>query len=504
MSKIIDFSNITVNEFLELFTEKYVDNFYIDTENILYKIRKHLRGENEDGSVDVLKGTGRIIAFYTLFAFLRAIYEKKFMNFKPDKAIFESSNGTKYRFDIFLGKDDVANKQDGNLWLSFEAISDLAQKCNENCNEDNLSAVLGFILDNIDNYTFNPPDKKDSFIGYVEKLEEILNENKNEGVITLSEKEDIDVKIKGLITDGGCRQIVFTGAPGTGKTYTARQIATELGAEENLDAKNFVQFHPSFDYTDFVEGIRPLEDKDGNMVFKKVDGIFKAFCRKVAEQNKVAKQNNKEPLPLYFFIIDEINRANLSKVFGELMFCFEKDKRGENNRVVTQYSNLKTYDTNGNEIKDDIFEDGFYIPENVVIIGTMNDIDRSVDSMDFALRRRFEWVEFEVNEDSLTKAFESMFKNKETAEALATSTVALNNYIKDNGKDYGFNKDYFISQGQFANIPENQKNSVKEIKEYVWEYRIKSLLKEYLRGESAKNIETFCDGAIGALKNEEG
>ena len=231
-------------------------------------------------------------------------------------------------------------------------------------------------------------------------------------------KMSIQKEIEDLINNG-IRQIIFTGAPGTGKTYIAKKIAEKLGAELTYKKENpkyeFVQFHPSYDYTDFIEGLRPIQagtDRNSggnNIQFAKLDGIFKKFCREVVTLNNKEKELNNEK-KLFFFIIDEINRADLSKVFGELMYCLEKDKRGKENRVNTQYQNLPTYDLLINEQKNknnDVFWDGFYIPENVVIIGTMNDIDRSVESMDFALRRRFEWKEFVVNQNLLKDAFRS-------------------------------------------------------------------------------------------------
>ena len=232
---------------------------------------------------------------------------------------------------------------------------------------------------------------------------------------------DIEEESKDLIKNGDIRQIIFTGAPGTGKTYIAKKIAEELVAD-GLGAKlpndkeyEFVQFHPSYDYTDFVEGLRPIQQSTGsNIEFAKMDGIFKKFCREVVKLNEKNEENAEDSKLLYFFIIDEINRADLSKVFGELMYCLEKDKRGAENRVNTQYQNLPTYvydkknkQTEPIDSDKDKFDDGFYIPENVVIIGTMNDIDRSVESMDFALRRRFEWKEFVVNQDLLKDAFRS-------------------------------------------------------------------------------------------------
>lgn len=371
--------------------------------------------------------------------------------------------------------------------------------------------------------------------GLLEGVDEVTDQSNSENII--------ETTIKEMITEGNCRQIIFTGAPGTGKTTIAQKIAEEIGiAIDDKDYYCFVQFHPSYDYTDFVEGLRPVEvktqsgetkmqfDKDGEittvkitaqsgetkMQFVKVDGIFKAFCRKIVER-KIVEKGDKNGL--YFFIIDEINRANLSKVFGELMYCFEKDKRGENNRVTTQYQNLPTYQKTDDSFSaiaedEDVFADGFYVPENVCIIGMMNDIDRSVDSMDFALRRRFEWVEFSVNDNMLTNAFEKMFRRKHDSDkpdidikslvnSLVNCVTALNKYIQEEGASFGLNSQYDISQGQFANIPENRQSDIKDIKDYVWNYRIKSLLREYLRGEDEKSIEGFLDEAAKKFFGED-
>ena len=316
-------------------------------------------------------------------------------------------------------------------------------------------------------------------------------------------------QIKNLIQNGAT-QIILTGAPGTGKTRMAKEIA---GSHYKL-----VQFHPSYDYTDFVEGLRPVEE-EGKMVFRKVDGIFKEFCRKVVEEGKKDEK--------YFFLIDEINRADLSKVFGELMFCLETDKRGEDNAIQTQYQNLPTYDVKekkyyGEDDSKDVFKDGFYIPKNVIIIGTMNDIDRSVESMDFALRRRFIWKEIDVDEvllkDSLTEIINLHYKQiaqeakpEEVAKKLAEHIMNLNSTLDD--KRYNLGKHYYISQGQFANLPKNiiddavkagnaaGENNVeaiaKSLLEAVWDLRLNSLLYEYIRGEG--NEENFVKSCHEAL-----
>lgn len=342
-----------------------------------------------------------------------------------------------------------------------------------------------------------------------------------------NESENIK-DLKDLISNGAT-QIILTGAPGTGKTRMAKKVAEECECCGKLNDKNyeFVQFHPSYDYTDFVEGLRPIEDKDGNttMVFRKVDGIFKKFCRDVEVQNKKDENNKKKK---YFFLIDEINRADLSKVFGELMFCLETDKRGKGNAVQTQYQNLPTYDVKEKKYygeNEDIFANGFYIPENVIIIGTMNDIDRSVESMDFALRRRFIWKEVEVTRDLLKNSLKGIlgeykekykcnFECNKVAEVIADSIMNLNNEkLKDNPN---FGKHYFISQGQFANLPGNIINQAidagekaedkteaiaKSLISSVWDLRLESLLYEYIRGEGDE--QDFVEECKKALESRE-
>ena len=252
--------------------------------------------------------------------------------------------------------------------------------------------------------------------------------------------------------------LVLTGAPGTGKTYLAKKIAEAMGTEFQL-----VQFHPSYDYTDFVEGLRPCEDGSG---FELKNGVFKDFCE------KAIKDKSKK----FVFIIDEINRGELSKIFGELFFAIDPGYRGlyEEGRprglVQTQYQNLVE--------SDDVFHEGFYVPENVYILGTMNDIDRGVESMDFAIRRRFAWVEVTAEERA------SMLDGREWSEQAKASMTALNRAIEC--KEVGLSRAYHIGPAYYLKLDQYDGDF-----ESLWKYHIKGLLYEYLRG--GRNIDYIID-----------
>jgi hypothetical protein len=246
------------------------------------------------------------------------------------------------------------------------------------------------------------------------------------------------------------KNLVLTGAPGTGKTYIAKQVAASIVSDGSADWSGlsadqreqvgFVQFHPSFDYTDFVEGLRP--DKDGN--FSRQDGIFKEFCKKAI----------KNPDNNFVFIIDEINRGELSKIFGELFYSIEPDYRGLEGRVKTQYINMVE--------DDDKFKEGFYIPENVYIIGTMNDVDRGVEAMDFAIRRRFAWKEVTAEESATNMGI--------TGTALAKMNK-INEVIKEKlGQAYCIGGAYFrkLDGDNFADL---------------WDNHLCGIVTEYFRGE---------------------
>ena len=370
--------------------------------------------------------------------------------------------------------------------------------------------------------------------------------------------------------------LILTGAPGTGKTFMAKRIAEEMDAEWE-----FVQFHPSYDYTDFVEGLRPIGE-NGSFGFELRNGVFKDFCARalqnlndskksiqalqqessardridgfldevidsgktfntfgtknvfhVIENNEktvivevpanektstvklpksdlVALVENNVPissgkdlqayfsrkhgtqqdayirvlynyikgyqpkiksadvslvkLKKYVFIIDEINRGEISKIFGELFFSIDPGYRGEKGRVNTQYQNMIA--------DDDIFKKGFFVPENVYIIGTMNDIDRSVESMDFAMRRRFAWNEVTANESmKMLDCLKDV--SKEELQSLKNRMFNLNKAIVNTdglNEAYQIGGAYFLKYEKYHNF------------DLLWKNHLKGLLGEYLRG----------------------
>ena len=264
------------------------------------------------------------------------------------------------------------------------------------------------------------------------------------------------------------RNIIFHGAPGTGKTTVARKIAAELlcldyDNDEQLNEQlnespqyEFVQFHPSYDYTDFVEGLRPETTASGNVGFQLYPGTFTKF---VNEARTNPEQN-------YVIVIDEINRGDLSKIFGELFFSIDPDYRGKKGSVDTQYTNLHSsaYKKRGG------LDAGqkFYIPGNVYIIGTMNDIDRSVDSFDFAMRRRFTFVEITAEESA--KALDGT-PNGDKAKSMMT---AVNSKISD-----FLGTDYVLGVGYFLKIAQSREDKAPI---ELWKNHLEPLLTDYLRG----------------------
>ncbi len=391
--------------------------------------------------------------------------------------------------------------------------------------------------------TINWDRNKERIDLYKSILNGTYRENKEKVVMNKNINHYLDKLVKS-------KNLILRGAPGTGKTYLAKEIALELTGG-NEDQIEFVQFHPSYDYTDFVEGLRPDSNEDGTIDFKIQDGIFKKFCQLAKEAQKIGGQDNfdeawdlyleyvnsrdekeyltefsyltvnsrnnfnvnyetkaqgtvltreyvyelykdeKYPKQLYYrsqgkkvletlrkkfglkeyvspiginadkkfvFIIDEINRGEISKIFGELFFSIDPGYRGEKGSVSTQYANLHETD------------EKFYIPENIYIIGTMNDIDRSVDTFDFAMRRRFRFVEVTA-ESQLGMLDDALGDKAEEAKA------RLRNLNAEIEKVQELNSHYHIGPSYFLKLEE-----VDFDYELLWSDYLKPLLEDYLRG----------------------
>ena len=199
------------------------------------------------------------------------------------------------------------------------------------------------------------------------------------------------------------KNIILQGAPGVGKTFLARKVAYQLIGQMKDENIETVQFHQSYSYEDFMQGIRPTTSGE----FKVRNGIFYNFCER-------AKENAEET---YVFIIDEINRGNLSKVFGELMMLIESDKRSPRYALKLTYSEEESLK--------------FYVPENVYIIGCMNTADRSIAIVDYALRRRFAFCPIEPELGESFKAFLCSELSKEFVNKICDKLNRVNSIIRE-------------------------------------------------------------------------
>lgn len=327
--------------------------------------------------------------------------------------------------------------------------------------------------------------------------EPILNKIKQEFEI----KEDINIELSqklasflwdnfGTSVSFYNKNIIYYGAPGTGKTYTVQNAIKQKVLLENAKSL-FTQFHPSFGYEDFIEGLKPTI-QNGATGLMLTDGIFKMFCKKAIVELKNARKEKRAPVN-YYFVADEINRSELSTVFGELLLCIEESKRvdfDENGHIkdgsmliATQYSYL--YQNENDAVIVSNGEYKFGVPSNVYFIGTMNDIDRSIDSFDLALRRRFIWKRMDCDYAALLNDEKFSKITEENLSAYIKICENLNDYI---AITLGLGKSYEIGHSYFMNIeiPLKGQNTNKIISsnvETLYDTKLRPLIEEYLRGE---------------------
>lgn len=289
---------------------------------------------------------------------------------------------------------------------------------------------------------------------FVEKLNNIFDDDTSEDVEEVEKsyssytKEDFlsDVfmseeeyeRLKSVLTFK--KNIILQGAPGVGKTYTAKRLAYSLMGEKDIERVKMVQFHQSYSYEDFIMGFRPSDNG-----FELRKGAFYNFCKKAEPDTS----ND------YFFIIDEINRGNLSKIFGELFMLIENDKRGASLQLV--YSDEK-----------------FSIPENLYIIGMMNTADRSLAMLDYALRRRFAFFELQPGFDTDGfKTYQSIINNRKLDNLIACVKNLNYAIVTDESLGEGF----CIGHSYFCNLTPESVND--QVISNIVEYELIPLLKEY-------------------------
>ena len=310
-----------------------------------------------------------------------------------------------------------------------------------------------------------------------------------------------------LILSKDNKNIIFYGAPGTGKTWTVKKA---LESRSNIEYE-IVQFHPAFTYEDFIEGIKPVGiDSSGNLKFEIVNGCFKEFCIR-------AKDN---PDKEFYFVADEINRANLSAVFGEVLSLLEDGYRfdpanpNKANTCLTPLSKIiqkllvEAYKTSNQAEIDKLEKLAFYkiqrngndfdvvfgIPKNVHFVGMMNDVDRSIDTFDLALRRRFVWIRKDFDPNVINAFLKTKRVKEEKRKEYLMRCIRLNTFITGHVydkevdlEDYeplNLGKSYEFGHSFFMRLPDESFSVRKILNESIqllWKKHLEPTLREYLR-----------------------
>ena len=275
----------------------------------------------------------------------------------------------------------------------------------------------GFVKEVAEDKSYN----KEKFLDEV-----YIDSNKYDSIVSILDKK---------------KNIILEGAPGVGKTFMAKRLAYSIIKEKDSSKLSLIQFHQSYSYEDFIEGYRPTEEG-----FSLEKGIFYKFCKKA----EADPENN------YYLIIDEINRGNLSKIFGELLMLIESDKREE--KLELAYSNEK-----------------FSVPSNLYIIGLMNTADRSLALIDYALRRRFSFIRIEpaFENDKFIRDFKTKFDNdySKIIEIIKNINAAIES-------DKSLGSGFKIGHSYFCPNIKNRKGNKKDIEDII-RYEIMPLLEEY-------------------------
>lgn len=245
------------------------------------------------------------------------------------------------------------------------------------------------------------------------------------------------------------KNVILQGAPGVGKTFVAKRLAYSMMSVKDTERVMMVQFHQSYSYEDFIEGFRP-----SSTGFELAKGAFYTFCRRAAEDS----END------YFFIIDEINRGNLSKIFGELFMLIESDKRGSKNKLQLLYS-----------------REMFYVPANVYLIGMMNTADRSLALLDYALRRRFAFVDLKPGFSTDGFAAYRARLGSSAFDRLIDCVVSLNEAI---AADESLGEGFCIGHSYFCGMKPGGELGSRLVA--VVEYELVPLLREYWFDDPAK------------------